>query len=177
MVVFLSQETVNSAFQGGVSASNNNHIGFSRDKKNMSYVKVMIHAVWGTKNRFPFLNGDTRTIVIEHIKTNAVKKGIYIDTIGGYTDHLHCLFGLNADMSIAKALQLIKGESAFWINSQKITHNKFEWADEYFASSVSEDNLSIVRAYINNQEEHHRVKSYQEECEIFLKEHRLTYHG
>jgi REP element-mobilizing transposase RayT len=87
------------------------------------------------------------------------------------------LFGLNADMSISKVLQLIKGESAFWINSQKVTNTKFEWADEYYASSVSEANLPSVRAYINNQEEHHRTKTFHEECEIFLKEHRLTYHG
>jgi putative transposase len=143
----------------------------------MAFVKVMVHSVWGTKNRMPFLTKEIRLIVIEHIRSNAVKKGIFIDTIGGDTDHLHCLFGLNADMSVAKVLQLIKGESAFWINSQKITQLKFAWADEYFASSVSEANLPIVRAYINNQEEHHRSKSFQEECEGILKELRLGNHG
>ena len=82
----------------------------------MSYVRVMIHAVWGTKNKTPFLTSEVRAKVILHIKENAHKKQIYIDTINGYTEHMHCLFGLNADMSISKTLHLIKGESSHWIN-------------------------------------------------------------
>lgn len=78
----------------------------------MPYVNIMIHAVWGTKNRAPFLNDKIRYAVIEHIKQNAKEKGIYIDRLNGYTDHLHCLFALNADMSIAKAMNLLKGESS-----------------------------------------------------------------
>jgi len=115
----------------------------------------MIHAVWGTKNRAPFLNDKIRYAVIEHIKQNAKEKGIYIDRLNGYTDHLHCLFALNADMSIAKAMNLLKGESSCWINKQSLTSSKFEWADEYYAASVSDSALNRVRAYIDRQEEHH----------------------
>lgn len=143
----------------------------------MAFVKAMIHSVWGTKNRLPYLTTDIRLIAIDHIKSNAVKKGIYIESIGGHTEHLHCLFGLNADMSIAKVMQLIKGESAFWINSQKITKLKFEWADEYYAASVSESHISLVKEYIKNQEIHHRTKTFQEECETILKELQLVSHG
>ncbi len=142
----------------------------------MAYVKVMIHAVWGTKNRYPFLTKDVSTIVLEHIRKNAIEKGIFIDTIGGFTDHVHCLFGLNADMAISKALQLIKGESAFWINSNAVTKTKFEWADEYFASSVSESILPVVREYIRNQEEHHSKKTSAEEYDSFIKEYHLHHH-
>src|SRR5674476_1181290 len=104
----------------------------------MSFVKVMIHAVLGTKNREPYLMNAVRQKTIQHIKDNAKSKQIYIDTINGHNDHLHCLFGLNADMSISKVMQLIKGESAFWVNKEEIIKTKFEWADEYFAVSVSE---------------------------------------
>jgi putative transposase len=121
----------------------------------MPYVNIMIHAVWGTKNRAPFLNDKIRYAVIEHIKQNAKEKGIYIDRLNGYTDHLHCLFALNADMSIAKAMNLLKGESSCWINKQSLTSSKFEWADEYYAASVSDSALNRVRAYIDRQEEHH----------------------
>ena len=121
----------------------------------MPYVNIMIHAVWGTKNRAPFLNDKIRYAVIEHIKKNAKEKGIYIDRLNGYTDHLHCLFALNADMSIAKAMNLLKGESSCWINKQSLTSSKFEWADEYYAASVSDSALNRVRAYIDCQEEHH----------------------
>jgi REP element-mobilizing transposase RayT len=73
-------------------------------------------------------------------------------------DHIHVLFELNADLSIAKTLQLIKGESSYWINKQSLIKNKFEWADEYYAVSVSESLVPKVRNYINIQEEHHRKK-------------------
>ena len=131
----------------------------------------MIHAVWGTKNREPFLVSESRYKIIQHIKENAKSKQIYIDTINGHHDHLHCLFGLNADMTVSKVMQLIKGESAFWINKQKITKVKFEWADEYFAVSVSESMLDKVRAYIDNQEEHHRKITFSEEYQTFIKQY------
>lgn len=143
----------------------------------MSFVKVMIHAVWGTKNRYPFLTKEIRQAVVEHIKQNAVTKEIHIDTINGHTDHLHCLFALNTDMSISKALQLIKGESAFWINKQELTENKFEWADEYFAASVSESNLNKVRAYINGQEQHHQKVTFTEEYDKFISSYNTKHHG
>ena len=137
----------------------------------------MIHAVWGTKNREPYLTNDVRLKTIQHIKENSVTKQIYIDSINGHTDHLHCLFGLNADMSISKVMQLIKGESAFWINNEKLIKTKFEWADEYFAVSVSESMLDKVRAYINNQEEHHKKITYSQEYEKFIKQYKFNSHG
>lgn len=143
----------------------------------MAFVKIMIHAVWGTKNREPFLTKDIRPVVIDHIKQNARTKEIYIDRLNGYTEHLHCLFGLNADMSVAKAIQLIKGESAFWINNQKLTRSKFEWADEYFAVSVSESMLDKVRSYIDGQEEHHEKKTFQQEYNEFIANYKFNSHG
>ncbi len=143
----------------------------------MAYVRIWIHAVWGTKNRFPYLAGDIKKQVIDHIRENAKKKEIFIDSINGYTEHLHCLMALNADMSIAKAMQLIKGESAFWINKNQITKEKFEWAVEYYAASVSDSARDKVRAYINNQEAHHRKSSFQEEYERFIKEYNFEGQG
>ena len=143
----------------------------------MSYVRVWIHAVWGTKDREHYLTREIRPTVISHIKENAKKKGIYIDRLNGDPYHLHCLFGLNADMAIAKTLQLIKGESAYWLNREKLLRSKFEWADEYFAVSVSESMLDNMRAYIDNQEEHHRKKSFAQEVEEFMQKYRLERHG
>ncbi len=147
-------------------------MGFSPEK-NMAFVKIMIHAVWGTKNRTPFLTNEIRFSLIEHIKENAKSKEIYIDRLNGYTEHLHCLLGLNAEMSISKAMQLIKGESAFWINKQRLTASKFEWADEYFAVSVSESMLDNVRMYIDKQEEHHKKKTFQQEYEEFINRYKF----
>lgn len=127
----------------------------------------------GHKKPFPFFKKEIRPVVFEHIKQNALSKKIFIDTMNGVEDHVHVLLGLNADMSIAKTIQLIKGESSFWINKQKMTPASFEWADEYYSVSVSESMLQKVKDYINNQEEHHRKKSFQEECDEFLKHYSL----
>ncbi len=137
----------------------------------MSYVKIMIHAVWGTKHRHPVLSKEVRLSVIRHIKENAKKKGIYIDRLNGYTDHLHCLFALNADMNVSKALQLIKGESSFWVNKQKILPTNFEWSHEYYAGSVSESVVNRIRRYIDNQEQHHQRLSFEEEFERLIQNH------
>ena len=143
----------------------------------MSFVKVMIHAVWGTKNRYPFLTEGIRQKVITHIKANACEKQICIVRLNGDTEHLHCLFGLNADMSIAKVLQLLKGESAYWINKQQLTALKFEWADEYYAVSVSESALDKVKCYIDNQENHHKKISFSQEYDEFLKNYDFKHQG
>ena len=143
----------------------------------MSFVKVMIHAVWGTKNRYGYLTGDILHKVIAHIKENAREKQIFIDRLNGHTEHLHCLFALNADMSIAKTLQLLKGESSLWINRQKLTKSKFEWADEYFAVSVSESMPDRVRAYIDRQQEHHKKVSFTQEYEEFIRKYNFENQG
>ncbi len=136
----------------------------------MAHTKVWIHAVWGTKNRYPFLTKDLRSKVISHILQNAKAKEVYIKNMNGHSDHLHCLFALNADSSISKTLQLLKGESAFWINKEKLTITKFEWANEYYASSVSESQLQYVMNYIDDQEEHHKKTTFQQEYENFIQQ-------
>ena len=135
----------------------------------MPYIKVYIHFVWSTKKRIPFLDSqELRIKVWQHIRENAKKKGIFIDFISGYTDHCHCLISLGSDQTMQKIMQLIKGESSFWINKNQLTKEKFEWQDEYFAVSVSESQLYRVRNYIKNQEQHHRKKTFQEEYDEFI---------
>jgi putative transposase len=135
----------------------------------MPFVKVYIHFVWSTKNRLPFLDSlECRQKVWQHIKENASKKEIYIDFVNGHVDHCHCLISLGIDQTIEKVMQLVKGESSFWINQQKLIKTKFEWQDEYFALSVSESMLDKVRAYIKNQEAHHERKTFQQEYDELI---------
>ncbi len=138
----------------------------------MPFVKVYIHFVWSTKSRHPFLNSlALRQKVWQHIKTNAAKKGIFVDFVNGYTDHCHCLVSLGVDQTIQKTMQLLKGEASFWINKEKLTEQKFEWQDEYFAVSVSESVLQKTRDYIKNQEEHHKTKTFQQEYDEFISKY------
>lgn len=136
----------------------------------MPFVKVYIHFVWSTKNRLPYLNSRAARVKLwEHMKDNAKQKGIFIDTINGYQEHCHCLISMGSDQTISKIMQLIKGESSFWINREHLCDHKFEWQDEYFAVSVSPSDLPRVREYIRNQEEHHSRKSFTEELEDYLE--------
>ena len=136
----------------------------------MPFVKVYIHFVWSTKNRYPYLaTKELRLKMWNHIRDNARKKGIFVDFVNGYNDHCHCLVSLGVDQTIQKTMQLIKGESSFWFNNQKLITEKFQWQDEYYAVSVSESILEKVRNYIKKQEEHHHKKTYNEEYEEFIK--------
>lgn len=136
----------------------------------MPHVKVYMHLVWSTKNRFPYFSTkELRIKIWQHIRENARMKGIHLDFVNGYADHCHCLISLGADQTIQKVVQLIKGESSFWINKNKLTDQKFEWQEEYFAVSVSESMLDKVRNYIKNQEIHHKQKTFAQEVEEFVK--------
>jgi len=138
----------------------------------MPFVKVYIHFVWSTKNREPFLETkEIRDKVWFHIKDNAQKKGIFIDFINGYSQHCHCLVSLGIDQTIQKTIQMIKGESSFWINKEGLTKSKFEWQDEYYAVSVSESMIEKVRNYIKNQELHHNTHSYVDEIDNLISKH------
>jgi REP element-mobilizing transposase RayT len=148
-------------------------------KKNyvMPFVKVFIHFVWSTKNRYPFLDSkEKRELVWKHIYENAKKKDIYIDFIGGYSDHCHCLVSLSLDQNLKEIVQLLKGESSFWINKQQICSSHFQWQNDYFASSVSESLLNKTRKYIKAQEAHHQNVTFGEEYELFLIKHGFKRH-
>lgn len=137
----------------------------------MSFIKVYIHFVWSTKNRYPYLSTvDLRKTVWKHILENAERKGIIIDFINGYEDHCHCLVSLGENQSLRKIIQLIKGESSYWINKELCLEEKFEWQDEYWAASVSESNIEKVRNYIRNQEQHHAKKSWNDQYNEFINE-------
>ena len=134
----------------------------------MGYVKIWVHLVWTTKNREALLTKEIRQAIFNHIKENAENKGIYIDFINVHLEHVHCLVSLGSGQNIDKLLMLLKGESSFWINKNKIFKTKFEWQDEYFAVSVSESSVNRVRDYIKNQENHHKKKSFNDEYQEFI---------
>lgn len=91
----------------------------------MSWVRIWVHLVFSTKNREPYLHQSIRKKVFQHIKQNAKEKEIWLDSVNGYADHAHCLLSLNKELSISKVAQLIKGESSFWINQNKLVEGKF----------------------------------------------------
>jgi len=134
----------------------------------MSFIHVYVHFVWSTKNRVPLLTKDIRYRVFQHIRENAKTKNIHVDFINGYTDHVHCLVSLNDDLGIGEIAQLLKGESSYWINKNKLTKLKFGWQNEYFAIGVGDGGIQAVRDYIAHQETHHQKHSWAEEYDEFI---------
>ena len=140
----------------------------------MSYARIWVHLVFATKERAPYLNKLIRDDVFKHIIENGKKKNIYLRNVNGYDDHVHCLLQLAKDQTISQVAQLIKGESSFWINKNKLTKEKFAWQDDYYAVSVCESQLLKVADYINNQESHHANRTFKEELDELIREHGLN---
>ena len=137
----------------------------------MSWVRVWVHFVFSTKNFNRILKPqELRNKLFHHILENAKQKEIFIDSLNGFENHIHCLISLSKDLSISKTMQLIKGESSHWFNHQGFS-KKLVWQDDYWAVSVSESHLESVRNYIKNQEEHHRRISFEEEVNNFMKKY------
>jgi REP element-mobilizing transposase RayT len=162
-------------FKAGIMGKSS--VGFSpinliSKKINMPFIKVWIHYVWATKNRQPILYDECRYQLFDHIRENAQKKEIFLNKINGHYDHVHCLISLSSDQTIEKIAQLLKGESSFWYNNKtNFKTQKLEWQDEYFAVSVGASQLDTVRAYIDNQEIHHRKKTFAEEYDEFISKY------
>ena len=134
----------------------------------MSFIKIWLHVIWSTKNREKTITKELKPQLLKHITANAREKGIHIDTMNCTSDHIHILLQFSPKQSLSQMMQLLKGESSFWVNKNKLANN-FEWQDDYFAVSVSESQVDKVREYINNQEEHHKKKTFMQEYENFMK--------
>ena len=91
------------------------------------------------------------------------------------SDHIHILIGMRPTQSISDLMQDVKGSSSKWINEKKFTKGKFEWQEGYGAFSYGASQLKDVIKYIENQEEHHRKKSFNEEYLEFLKKFEIAY--
>ena len=129
--------------------------------------------MWTTKDRIPYLRDQIRDAVISHIRENAKLKGIYIDHINGYHEHLHAIISLGGKQNTSDIMQKIKGESSYWINKNKLTRLKFEWQDDYYSVSIGISQLDNLREYIRKQVHHHQKVSFQDELDKIIEEYRL----
>ena len=90
-------------------------------------------------------------------------------------DHAHVLIELPTNISIEEVVQLFKGSSSHWINSNEIIEGKFAWGRGYGAFSVSESSVDAVAKYIAGQAEHHRVRTFGDELKEFIERHGLKW--
>lgn len=133
-----------------------------------SFNKIWIHAIWATKDRFPFILPKIEKQIYEYMRNQFIESGSPIRIINGMPDHVHCLFLLNPQKSIAETIKQIKGSTSHFINEQNLLTDKFAWQTGYAAYSVSESVLDKVFEYIKNQKKHHIKRTFQQEYDEFL---------
>lgn len=105
----------------------------------------------------------------KHMKEYAQTKNIYLLNVNGWLDHVHCLISLEPEQILSNVINLLKGESSFWINKNKICTEKFSWQNEYFAVSIGQSQFEAINNYINGQEIHHKKKSFEQEYDEFFE--------
>ena len=140
-----------------------------------SLSRILIHSVFSTKNRGPFLSDpEIQNALYAHIGSTAKNLGCNPIQIGGYHDHVHLLTTLSRTTTPADFIKEVKRVSNSWMKDIGSTPN-FSWQKGYGCFSVSEERIQGVVAYIKNQAEHHRTKTFQEEYREFLERHNIAY--
>jgi putative transposase len=134
-----------------------------------SFNKIWIHAIWSTKERLPLIHLRVEEKIHQFINLQLREQGCPVRIINGMPDHIHCLFLLNPQKSIAEVVKQIKGSSSHYINQNNLITDKFAWQTGYAAYSVSESVVDKVFQYIKNQKQHHTKKTFQQEYDAFLK--------
>jgi putative transposase len=140
-----------------------------------SYVSNLMHCTFSTKNRYPAIDSELESRLWPYLGGIARENRMKALAIGGTADHVHALLSLPGMMSFAKAVQLIKGGSSKWIHDTFPNQKQFAWQEGYGAFSVSASQVPKTTAYITNQKEHHRKKSFDEEFLELLKKHGIEF--
>jgi REP element-mobilizing transposase RayT len=140
-----------------------------------TYTNLLYHIVFSTKQRIPLIADDWKEELYRYIGGIIRAEGGVALEIGGANDHIHILAKFKASVSVADMLNKIKANSSKWANDHKMKMRKFGWQEGYAAFSVSESRVPDVKEYIQNQEEHHRKHTYQEELLALLERHGIEY--
>jgi len=134
-----------------------------------SYVSNHVHVVFTTKNRAKTIREEVQPKLWAYFAGIAKNHGMHAVAIGGIEDHVHALINLGKILGIAKAVQTLKANSSRWMNERR--PSRFEWAEGYFACSVSRSLVPSVAKYIAKQKEHHKKMDSAKEFLLLLKKH------
>ncbi len=140
-----------------------------------TFTSLHYHIVFSTKHREPWIRRDFEPRLWAYLAGVANHNDLKPLAIGGMEDHLHLLLGLPATVCVSEAVKRLKGGSSGWIKENLPGCLGFAWQDGYGAFSVSKSQIHEVDAYIRDQREHHRVRSFQEEYRAFLDKHGIRY--
>lgn len=141
-----------------------------------SLSNVILHIIFSTKDRSPFLDQGIRERMHRYLATLCRDLDSTCYKVGGVADHVHIVTSLPRILTQSKLLEDIKKKSSKWIKGEGSSdHRSFAWQRGYGAFSVSPSQLDGVVHYVADQEEHHRTISFQDEYRRFLAKHGVDY--
>jgi REP element-mobilizing transposase RayT len=140
-----------------------------------TYTQIHIQAVFAVRNRASLIHSDWKVELYKYMTTIIQNEGHKVLAINGVSDHIHILFGMRPVQSLSDLMKKTKGASSKWINEKGFCRRRFSWQEGYGAFSYSMSQLPRVIRYIQNQEEHHRKKTFVQEYEKMLKDFYLNY--
>jgi putative transposase len=136
---------------------------------------VVVHIIFSTKDRFPCLDPSTRPRLHAYLATVARNSKCEGYRVGGTGDHVHLAVRLSRTTTIAGLIEELKTSSSKWLKMQRPELRRFAWQRGYGAFSVGQNELEDLVTYIANQEEHHKVRTFQEEYLALLKKYGVQY--
>ncbi|MEO5713148.1 MAG: IS200/IS605 family transposase [Luteolibacter sp.] len=139
-----------------------------------THLSLHYHLVFSTKNRVPAIAEVWRGRL--HAYLGGVVRNVegVPEAIGGVEDHVHLLIGLRATARLADVVRDVKAVSSRWVHDETGDRG-FSWQEGYGAFTVSASQRDVVREYIAKQEEHHRMRTFQEEYVELLKRSGVEY--
>ena len=140
-----------------------------------SLSKVIVHMVFSTKEREPWLDENVRPRMHAYLGTICRDMGAGLAHVGGVADHVHIVTTLPRTLSQAQLIEQIKKLSSKWIKALDTRCRGFFWQRGYGAFSVSPSQLEAVLRYITDQLEHHRTRTFQEEYRELLRKHGIGF--
>jgi putative transposase len=136
---------------------------------------ILIHLVFSTKNREPFITPAIETELHPYLAKIFRELKSPSLTINGASDHVHILFSLGRVIKVADLVEEVKTESSKWIKTKGREFRNFHWQRGYGALSIGQSNVVALKRYISNQKQHHRGITFQDEYRKFLKSYRIEY--
>ena len=140
-----------------------------------TYVSNLVHYVFSTKHRQKLITLQLEERLWPYMGGIARENSMKALSIGGTDDHLHMLLSLPATISVAKAVQLIKGGSSKWVHDQFRQYRDFGWQEGYGAFSYGHSQLDTIIRYIQNQEKHHSRRSFRHEYLTLLRKFDIAF--
>ena len=140
-----------------------------------SLSRILVHLVFSTKDRLPFIGASVRDGLHAFLAGAVRTAGCECFRVGGMADHVHLAVQLSRTLTVAQLIEDIKTSSSKWMKGQTAEHGAFAWQRGYGAFSVGPSDQQALLDYIDNQEEHHRTKTFQEEYRAFLNKYVISY--